>query len=228
MKNSQEPKYMTPGPLNESAVRAHFERGSAEKLLGDNWRNMCFLLILGLIAMAFVVSQLLPLKTVEVYIATKQDSGRVVVEESSPNWTPDQDVVQYFLSDWVSNLTEVNPASWERTTARAIELTVGTGTDQTKDFLRKPDNNPALLLKNAPNYIRTYELVSSNILKEGSSLIRFRTVSRNASSGTTETAAFAVTINYIKIKPTNRKQALSNPTGLAIASFNISEESGKK
>lgn len=219
---------MTPGPLNESTVRAHFERGSAEKLLGNNWRNMCFLLTLALIAMAFVVSQLLPLKTVEVYIASKQDSGRIVVEESSPNWTPEQDVVQYFLSDWVGNLIEVNPASWERTTARAIELTVNTGTDQTKDFLRKPENNPALLLKNSSGFIRTYELVSSNILKEGSTLIRYRTISRNGVSTATESAVFAITINYIKIKPTTRKQALANPTGLAIASFNISEESAKK
>lgn len=222
-----EPIPYTPGPTKEATSRKYFERGSAEKLMGDKWRTMCFVLTVIIVVLAIAISQLIPLKTVEVYVASKQDSGRIIVEESTSNWVPDQDVVQYLLSEWVSNLVEVNAASWERTTARAVELTINAGTDQTRDFLRKPENNPALLINDSPTFVRTYERLSSNILKEGSSLIRFQTLSRDANNPAAKAATYAITINYIKIKPTTRKQAMANPTGLAIASFNISEESKK-
>ena len=218
----------TPGPVHEAAARQYFERGSAEKILGNHWRTFCYVLAAALLALAAAIWQMLPLKTVEVYVASRQDSGRLSSEQLDGEWKPDQDMVLYFLSDWTSNLVEVNVATWERTTARAIDFTANTGVDLTKDFLRRPENNPAFLLKENSNFVRNYEMVSSNILKDGSALIRYRTVTRSGMGNSLITANFAITINYIRIKPANRKQALANPSGLAVTSFNISEESSKK
>ena len=225
MKNNQR-DVLTPGPSHEAAKRQYFERGSAEKILGNQWRTFSLLLCVVVMILGITIQQLFPLKTTEVYLATKQEGGRISVEESNANWSPDQETVLYFVSDWMSNLAEVNLATWERTTAKALELTTSAATDQARDFLRKSGNNPAALLKDSPGYVRTYELVSANLLKEGSALIRFRTVSRGNNS--VETASYAVTINYAKFKPLNRKQALVNPTGLAIVSFNISDETSRK
>lgn len=228
MSRKNQSPFITPGPVHEATVREYFKRGSAEKLLGNHWRNLSYVLLLALVVSTLAIWQLIPLKSVEVYVATKQEGGRLSAEELSGKWVPDQDMIMYFLSSWTGNLVEVNSATWERTTANAISLAANTGVDQVREFLRNPDNNPAALLKKNPNFVRTYELVSANSIENGSALIRFRTTSRGYSGTAPDIGYYAVTINYVRIKPTTRRQALENPTGLAITSFNISEETNRK
>lgn len=227
MSRLKPPSVITPGPIHEATARAYFARGSAEKLVGNHWRLFCFVLLFAQLASSAAIWQMVPLKTVEVYVATKQEGGRLTADELSGKWVPDQDMILYFLSSWTSNLTEVNAATWERTTSYALEFTVNAAADQVRDFLRRQENNPALLLRKNPNFVRTYELVSANIIDSGSALIRYRTTSRHQSGTAPDVVHYAITINYTRIKPTTRKQALSNPSGLAITSFNISEESLK-
>ena len=228
MARKNSPTLYTPGPSHEAAARAYYERGSAEKILANHWRTFSYVLVASLVAMSLAIWQMIPLKTVEVFVASRQEGGRLSSEEMSGNWAPDQDMVLYFLGEWTGNLVEVNLATWERTTARAIEFTGNTGVDLTRDFLRRPENNPAVLLKDNPNFVRNFELVSSNFLRDGSALIRYRTISRSGMGNASTVANFAITINYVRIKPTTRRQALANPSGLAVTSFNISEESAKK
>jgi hypothetical protein len=213
-----------PGPYEEAALKHYFERGSLQVVERNNWRTLSTILAGALVMAGVGFWQLIPLKTVEIALVSKGSDGRAAVEFAGGTWTPDTDMKAAWLSDWGASLTEINAATWERGVARATTLAAGTGRDQIRDYLRQEGNQPAVLLKDQPAYVREFKLLSVNAVQDNVLLLRFSLTSRPKPGEKPRSAAFALTATLQTIKPETHAQALSNPTGLAVSNFSIAED----
>ncbi|WP_454909589.1 type IV secretion system protein [Variovorax gossypii] len=216
-----------PGPYEQAALQQYFERGSKPVLEGNKWRAIAFVLASALVLSGVGFWQLIPLKTVETALVSKDASNRAQVEFVGGTWTPDTDMKAAWLSDWAMALTEVNAATWERNVARVTSQAVGTARDQIRDYLRQEGNQPAVLLKEKPAYVREYKLLSVNNVASNVVLLRFTLTSRPGPGSPKAVGAFALTATLATVKPETRAQAVANPTGLVVSNFNIAEDTLK-
>ena len=216
-----------PGPYAQAALQHYFERGSREVIERNSWRTLSFVLSGVLILCGAGFWQLIPLKKVETALVSKDSTGRAQVEFAGSAWTPDADMRAAWLSDWTQGLTEVNAATWERSVAKITSLSIGTARDQIRDYLRQEGNQPAVLLKDMPAYVRDYRLLSVNTVTDNVILIRYTLTSRPGPGTPKKVEAFALTATLATLKPESRADAVANPTGLVVSNFNIAEDNLK-
>lgn len=228
-KTSKPPKSTVPdhvpGPMEQAAVRTYFERGSQQAIEKNGWKtaalmsSACTLIaISGLVVMA-------ARSEVEVFQVAKTDGGQLQVVAAAGKFTPDEDTQMAWTSRWLSELTEISPALWQRNVASVQSKIVGTAADQVKTYLQRAENNPAFLLTSQPSYIREYERRSVNKVGEMTYLVRYELINRPAPGGQVERATYAATVTLTTVGHRNRNDVFSNPEGLAVSSFSISQES---
>lgn len=216
-----------PGPYAQAALQHYYERGGKEAIERNAWRTLSFILSGALILSGVGFWQLIPLKKVETALVSKDATGRAQVEFAGGTWTPDADMKAAWLGDWARGLTEVNSATWERSVARTTTLAIGTARDQIRDYLRQEGNQPAVLLKDKPLYVREFRLLSVNAVADNVILLRYTLTSRPAPGAPKKVEAFALTATLSTVKPETRADALANPTGLVVSNFNIAEDNLK-
>lgn len=213
-----------PGPMAQAAVREYFERGSKEVADRNRWRLLCFSLVGAICCISLAMWQLIPLKTVDTVLVSKTSTGAVVAEMASSDWKPDRTMMAAFASQWVGSITEINIATWEKSVARATSQTVGVGRDQLRDFLGNPVNNPAILVKNSPTFVREYDPGTVNFVSDSVLLVRYRTTTRQRPGQEKKVLTYAMTLSLQRNKAVTVQDALFNPTGLVVSNFSVSEE----
>lgn len=221
------PPDFAPGEYSADTARKYFDRGARHMV--DSNRSFVIIIILSLIILSgiWTFNLLLPLKTVETFQVTRHDTGRLTADtEPVGKWYPDSDSVAYFLNQWGSKVFTINPSTITTTTKEASQMVVGSAVDQLRALRLK--DNPFLLLKESPNLTRDYFHVSINFLKEDVALLRFRTVTRVAPGTEPKEVTYALTITFVRIKPSTREQVITNPGGLFVSNFNLSEEAVTK
>ena len=213
------------GPISDLAEKTYFDRGSKPVIEMTNWRLIAFILAGAVVSLAVAIASLIPLKTVETVTVTKLENGRLTAESSTTRVFVADDVVkQAWVNEWVTRFVEVNPSTWSRDSKRTLMMTVGSGTDQANDYMRREENNPAWLLSKNPGYVREMKRQSINLLSSDIVLIRYTLTSR-AAAGIKSVKSFAITVNLKKITPASVEDAIENPSGLMVGNFSISEES---
>ena len=217
-----------PGPMEQAAVQVYFERGSKPVLEKNLWRWAAFGSTATALMLGASIIILLPLKSIETIQINKGVEGRLIADSSdAKKFSPDDDSKAAWLSDWVSDLTEINAPTWQRNVERALSKTTSTAIDQAKDYLNRDENQPARLLYDRPEFVREFKRESINTLQPNVLLIRYTLTSRPSPGApkTLKTFAMTVTLNYVK--PKTREEVVRNPSGLVVQTFNISEESIK-
>lgn len=217
-----------PGPMEEAAVRVYYERGSKQSIERNMWR-ITALGSMGIsLLMGGALVLLLPLKSVETIQINKDQAGRVSVQNvDAQRFTADDDVKMAWANDWVSNLTEINGATWKRSIEQTAAKSIATAIDQVRDYLAKDENQPAQILYEKPLYIREFSRQSINMLSPNVVLLRYSLTSRPAPGAPKVVKSYAMTITLATVKPRSRDEVVSNPSGLAVQNFSISEELGK-
>lgn len=181
------------------------------------------ILAIALVASNIAIYIMLPLKSVETYGVTKVEGGRLVVDSTPVGyWTPDKDSIAYFINQWASKVYDINQSTIDQTIKETQELAIGNATKQLTDLRRK--TNPYALLAATPGFVRSYERISVNFIKDDVALVRFHTQSSAGEKVTR--ATYAMTVTFVRIKPVTRDQVLQNPAGLFITNFNVTEEAG--
>lgn len=213
-----------PGPHYEAVVREYYARGSKEVAERNHWRVFAFLLVGALTAAGLGFWQLIPLKSVETVLVSKASNGTAVAESASSDWKPDQTMMRAFASAWVGLVVEINIATWQRSIERATYQTTGMAGDQLRDFLNKPTNNPAILVKDAPSFVREYEPGTVNFVSDNVLLVRYKTTTRTTPGAEKVVASYAMTLTLQRNKAQSKNDALVNPTGLVVSTFSVSEE----
>ena len=214
-----------PGPVEQAAMKVHYERGSQAVVDRNKWRTMAFLLVVVIIGMSGGFVALLPLKSVEVVRVGQEASGRVVVDaQQQVNREWGDEVQMAWVSDWARMMFEVNAPTWRRSVGKALSLTVGTAKSQSDDYLRLEENNPPYLLGKDPSFVREVERVSVNVIQPNVVLIRFRLITR-WSNGNKTVKQLAMTATLKQTTQTSREEIIENPSGLLLSNFSISDES---
>ena len=217
-----------PGPMEQAAVQTYFERGSKPILERNLWRWAAFGSSATSLLLITAIIILLPLKSIETIQINKGNEGRLVADSSdAKKFSVDDDSKAAWVSDWASDLTEINAPTWQRNVERALSKTASTAIDQAKDYLNRDENQPARLLHDRPEFVREFKRESINTLQPNVLLIRYTLTSRPnpGSPKSAKTFAMTVTLNYLK--PKTREEVVRNPSGLVVQTFNISEESNK-
>lgn len=215
-----------PSPINEDTSRIYFDRG-ARPIIQRNHANLISLILaVGLAGAAWSFGLLIPLKTVETFQVTKVDGGRLVTDgEPVGRWSPDSDSIAYFINNWGKNVFDINASTIESTIAESSQMTVGTAVEQLRELRRK--DNPLALLRESPGLSRQFKHTSINFIKDDVALLRFRTITRAPGIQPKE-QAYAMTVTFVRVKPTTRAQVMQNPAGLFISNFNLTEEALSK
>ncbi len=213
-----------PGTHEAAVASEYFNRGSREAIEGARWR-LAFFVAGGVAAMeGLALKALLPLKTVETVALSKDENSRMQIAGVAGQVSLDDDVKMAWCSDWVAQLTEITPITWERNINRAAGRTVGVATDQVSAYLRRSANNPALLLRDNPNYVREYERIAVNKITADVFLVRYRLTSRARPGAAPEIRSYAMTITVAQVKHSSREDVYRNPSGLVATTFSLAEE----
>ncbi|AOY97491.1 hypothetical protein BKK79_36705 (plasmid) [Cupriavidus sp. USMAA2-4] len=222
---SSTPVSFTPGPPEEAAKRKHFELGAAERISRNRWFLIAIIEGLALVGNGFGIAHVLPLKTVEPVVIYQNDTGRRIVDTSQTGkWQPDQSAVAFAINQWALKVFTINAATLDANLEFAASRTSGTATDQLRDLRRK--DNPYTALHDNPRLVREYDNLSLNFLGDGSAaLLRFKTTTRRSAGDKPEVRYFSLTINFYTVKPASREEALKDPAGLFVSSFNLNDES---
>lgn len=220
----------TPGPILQAAAQEYFARGSLQSIQIGHWKIFCSMLLLSVVMLSTAMWQLIPLKTVEIVTVERVEGGggRVISEAAKTGWKPTQDAIGYQLNNWAESVFDINYSTWKRNVDRATEMVAGTGLEQLRALLRQDDFNPAALMSDKPGFVRTYEFISLNFIKDDVALLRFKTTTRATTTSTPLIKVFALTLNFTFQPPKTQKEAVRNPSGLFITSFNKSEEATEK
>lgn len=214
-----------PGPHEQAAAQLYFERGSKQAIDKNHWRMTAFGSLTSTVVLSVALVMLFPLKTVETIQINKDQNGRVTVQNvDAQRFSADEDVKLSWANDWVTSLTEISNATWQRNVERAASKSVGTAIDQVRDYLGKADNQPAQILFEKPSYVREFNRLSLNSLSPDVVLVRYTLTSRPIPGSPKVVKGYAMTITLASIKPKSRDEVLNNPSGLAVQSFSISEE----
>lgn len=214
-----------PGPMAQAAMQVYFERGSLEAIQTHRWRLISISMIVVTVLQSAALALLIPLKTVETIQINRDGQGRVAVANAdAQRFTADDGVKQAWVIDWATDLTEINSATWQRSVERASSRSLGVAVDQIRDYLSRTENQPAQLLADKPSYIREFSRQTVNMIDTNVALIRYSLTSRSAPGAPKVVKSYAMTVTLATVKQYSREDVLRNPTGLAVQSFNISEE----
>jgi type IV secretion system protein VirB5 len=203
----------------------HFERGSREAIEAARWRTSFLLVAIIAVAEGGAIWAMLPLKSVETVAVGKDQNNRIQVAGIAGQVTIDDESKMAWASDWVAELTEINPVTWERNVNRAIGKTAGIASDQAATYLRKRGNNPAVLLHQDKSYVREYERGTVNKVSNDVFLVRYQLTSRPRPGATPEVKAYAMTLTLAPIKHSSREDVFRNPAALVVTTFSLAEES---
>lgn len=211
-----------PGKYSANAAKKYFELGTQPTIERNRWFLISLLLVVVVIGQTMLFNYVLPLKTTETFQVNKVDGGRLIVDGTPVgSWEPDSDSIGYFLNQWGRTVFDINQSTIEQTISEASSMVVGTAVQQLRELRQK--DNPLVLLRDTPSLSRTYEFISINFIKSDVALLRFKTITRATSRPPVE-ITYAMTMTFVRVKPTTKAQVMRNPAGLFISNFNLTEE----
>ncbi len=213
-----------PGPMEEAAVRAFFERGSKQALDSNRWRVATFLSLAAVVAVGALAAVVAARQEVFVMQVSKDASGDLQVAGAAKTFSPDEDSKMAWSINYAQTLTEISPAIWRRNVDRVVKLSSGVAVDQVRAYLGRNDSNPAALLNKNELYVREFHRKSVNKVAENTYLVRYELISRITSNETPKTQSFAMTVTVANVGYRSREDVFNNPAGLVATNFSISEE----
>lgn len=189
-------------------------------------RNRAFILVVLLICIATLqagtIFMLFPLhKAVPWIVRVNANTGAIVgqptpVTEAAP---PTNLEVQYFMARWVRDVMTLNPVLTVSYLSRAYGFTMGTGTQELKNYISQ--KQPIVKLQTTPGLVSTVRVDSTNFLSGNNAFLRVTEAVQT--NGQTVYKHYDVTISYVLIPPTTLQQAYKNPIGFHVTEFTITK-----
>lgn len=222
-KQSKPVDLINPG-LRSEAFNNYFGRGNAQAVMLRYTNTIIVILVVIILCLALALSQLIPLKTYQIVHVSNLEGGRVSTEKIDSNWKPSQANIGFFLNVWAENTFNINYSTWRENIDKSSKIVSGTAYEQLRTLFRRDEFNSASIINKTPNFVKAYEKVSINFIKDDVILIRFKTTAISQPGATPVVKFYALTLNISYSTPSSMEQALNNPAGIVITSFNLSEE----
>lgn len=174
------------------------------------------------IALAFALSALLPLKTVTPYMIQVDNIGRTqAVPAAVTEFKPSEAQLRYFLAEWVYQVMTVRPGITTPNLARAFDKVQMAAIEQFRTHIAT--YRPVERSIESPDNTADVSIKAVNFLPEKNALIQF-TVTETDKAGAKKLTDYSITIHYDTFVPQTEEQILKNPIGLVIKNFSLSRE----
>lgn len=190
-------------------------------------KNRYFLLsVLGLaviVALAFAIMAIVPLKTVVPYVIKVAENGSVTVDPNAArqSYKPGTAEMQYFLAKWVERLMTLDAYLTERNLNDAYMQTRANAMSEFTEFMQK--EKPIEAIRKDATLTKVVKINAVTFLQDGVALVR-ATTQRRSSNTTAEEKTYLVTMHYVVSPPTTPESIMQNPLGLFITHFSVQEE----
>lgn len=210
--------------MEEAAVRAYYERGSAAAIQSGYWKLAAVTAVV--LCLVIASALLVQVTRQEVYVmqVSKSPSGDLLVSGVASKFAADEDTQMAWASKFAAELTEITPAIWQRNVERIERNVVGVAVDQVKSYLRQSDNNPPQMLSRYPLFVREYKRISVNKVADMTYLVRYDLTSRPGPNIAPVVKSYAMSITLTNVGHKSRDDVFRNPEGLAALNFSISED----
>lgn len=220
------PSDHVPGPMEEAAVRAYFERGSKQAVDGNRWRIAAIGSLLTVMMLSAGIAVMALKQNIYVMQVSKDVSGQLQVGGVASKFEADESTQMAWALSYAQILTEITPAIWRRNVDRTMSLSVGVSQDQVRSYLQQINTNPAAILSKNELYVREFKRKSINKIANNTYLVRYELTSRIAPSAQPEKKSYSMTISLTNVGHATREDVFRNPEGLAALNFSISEDKG--
>lgn len=179
--------------------------------------------ILGMIALAFALAGLAPLKSVVPYsIHVDKVTGETrAAGITAAAFTPDEKQKRFFLAKWVKQMLTLDAFTTERDLSDAYGMVRGKAIEEFRDYLQK--TQPIAQLRRDTTLTRTVQPNTIQFLADNIAMVRVATQTRSATD-TVPAKRYAVLIHFAIEPPQSEAEILRNPIGMYVTHFNISEE----
>jgi type IV secretory pathway TrbF-like protein len=179
--------------------------------------------VIMIIALAFAIAVMAPLKTVVPYYIKVMTDGSAVVDTNSVgtnDYKPGESEKRYFLANWVNRLLTIDSYLIKKNITQNYLQTSGKATNELADFLR--ETKPVEIVTEDPTVTQTVKINGINFLQDDAALVKVTTVRRTRDK--TDTKSWLVTLHFVLIPPTNPDEILKNPIGLFVTHFDVAAE----
>jgi len=211
-------------PINPKAHGAAMDRAVAPIMRSNKLMILMALQTISIVALALVIYQMLPLKTVEPYVMKVTETGRTekaadILERFNVNDAQKA----YFLSRWVESFMSLKKDRVEEGLKSASRFTRGVATQKLSDWVK--ENNPlAASIANPKLDIHT-QIVAVNAIGDDQALVRFYTETRGEPNATAPVRRhWSLTAKFIQVKPSTAEEADFNPVGLYVIDYSLTKE----
>lgn len=200
-----------------------YERYGSAVVEKNRYFVLLVVAVVMVIAMAFSIAAMAPLKTVVPYYIKVANDGSVSVDSSgigSSSYKPGEAEKKYFLAGWVTRLMTIDPYITKKNINDNYLQTSGKANDELTAYLR--DQKPIEAMTADPNLTQTVKINGINFLQDDAALVKLSTERRTKDN--VETKSWLVTLHYVLIPPKDPDDILKNPLGLFITHFDVSAE----
>ncbi|MDE3021172.1 MAG: type IV secretion system protein [Pseudomonadota bacterium] len=200
-----------------------FEAFGAPTVNANRWFLISMALAVCLVALSIAFAHLFPLKTVVPYIVSVDQSGYVSADSATAqHYVPGEAEKRYFLAKWVRDLYTIDNTLTVQYLKDDYSVTMDKAIPEFKDFMHQ--DNPLQQLSDNPQTIRTVTINSVSFVSSSTALIRFVTEKRNADGSLSNRTMRLAAIDFKIIPPTTAQEILTNPIGLFIDNFDITDD----
>lgn len=193
-----------------------------------NTRLFLIALALGVavVAEAFAIVVMSPLKTVVPYVIRVNNSGGVnAMLAAAQRFRPNQNEIAYGLARWIVSMLTLdhyltgNPK--HNNVLDAYVMTRGEAAEEFDDWFRKTE--PLKAVEQDPSLTRVVHVRNWESVQNGEMIFSVRTV-RRALNVKPVTKKWQITIQYVLVPPKTQAQIMSNPMGLYVTNFSITQD----
>ncbi|HCA27220.1 MAG TPA: hypothetical protein DEP05_06200 [Betaproteobacteria bacterium] len=207
----------------DDGKRVFFEASGAPTVNGNRWFIVAMVLAASVTMLSIAIWRMLPLKSVMPYIVKVSDSGYVAADPAAAKkYVPGEREKRYFLAKWVRQVYLLDPSLTVKNLKDAWSITSGDAVAEFRGQIKK--DNPIGKITNTPQNIRAVDINSVSFVGGNTSLVRFTTSERGSYGKERDVKHLIATIHFHCIPPQTASEILTNPIGLQITNFDITED----
>lgn len=207
----------------EQARKDWFEKYGSS-VVGSNRLFLGFIFVsIVAVSEAFTISSLFPLKTVTPYLVKVNGDGLVT---STPvevvSFQPGEAEKKYFLSEWTSKLLTLDRYMTNQNLLDAYSRVREKAASEFAAYVA--ENKPAEALKLDGQLTRGVKIRSVAFIGDSAALVRVVTETRAGKGQTFTRKNLILTVHFTLVPPKTEQEIFSNPIGLFITHFDLSED----
>ena len=181
---------------------------------------------LAIVALAFALAGLAPLKTVVPYLVQVHNNGSVEVSDAlkSGPWTPSKASLTYWIGLWSRELLTVDGPMTRPKLQKAYGIIRGNAVSQFIHYIKT--YQPIKQATENPNLSQTVKISNITFVPPNIALLHLRTITVDTNRLIHRSSSWLLTITYGIVPPQTRRALYLNPLGIYVTNFTLQVSDG--